>query len=192
MAGQLNVQNDKLKQLYSAIELKTKRLEQVHQTRLNCRKGCSGCCVDEITVWNVEAENIRLTHPALLSDELPNTKGGCAFLASNGACRIYHSRPYVCRTQGLPLRWFDEIEDEIYEFRDICPLNEDVGDEPIENLAEHDCWTIGDAEAALADLQREFENGEMRRVPLRELFTSKIENPALKATNTTDNRASKR
>lgn len=178
MAGQLNVQNDKLKQFYSAIELQTKRLEQVHQARLNCRRGCSGCCIDEITVWNVEAENIRHNHPALLSDERPNTGGGCAFLDSNGACRIYHARPYVCRTQGLPLRWFDENEGEVYELRDICPLNEAVEDEPIENLAEQDCWTIGDAEAALADLQNEFENGEMRRVPLRELFVSKIENPA--------------
>ncbi len=165
----MNAQIAKLKQFYLEIEQETERLAQVHQARLNCQRGCSGCCIDGITVWNIEAENIRQSHQAFLIEEIPNTNGGCAFLDQNGACRIYHSRPYVCRTQGLPLRWFDEIESEIYEFRDICPLNET--DEQIENLAYEDCWTIGNPEAVLADLQTEFDNGEMRRVALRELFT---------------------
>ena len=167
----MNSQIAKLKQFYLEIERETERLEQVNHPRLNCRNGCSGCCVDEITIWNIEAENIRQTHQLLLKEELPNTNGGCAFLTQDGACRIYRSRPYVCRTQGLPLRWFDEIESEIYEFRDICPLNE--AGEPIENLADDNCWTIGEPETTLAELQSEFGNGEMRRVPLRELFSKK-------------------
>lgn len=165
----MNYPLDKLKQFYAEIDLKAERLEQVHASRLNCRRGCFHCCVDEITVWKIEAENIRETNAALLLDESPNPSGGCAFLDQNGACRIYDSRPYVCRTQGLPLRWFDEIAAEIYEFRDICPLNE--AGNPIENLDETECWTIGDSETALANLQNEFDNGEMRRTALRALFT---------------------
>jgi Fe-S-cluster containining protein len=173
LADKLNASLDKLKQFYVKVDFKTQRLEQIHVARLNCRQGCSNCCVDEITVWNVEAENIRQAHAALLTDENANTNPGCAFLDQNGACRIYDSRPYVCRTQGLPLRWLDEIENEIYEFRDICPLN-DTG-EAVEKLSNDECWTIGDSEAALASLQSEFDNGEMRRVALRELFTENKE-----------------
>jgi Fe-S-cluster containining protein len=172
----LNAPLDKLKQFYVKVDLKSRRLEQIHAARLNCRQGCSGCCVDEITVWNVEAENIRQTYPALLINENPNTNGGCALLDQNGACRIYDSRPYVCRTQGLPLRWLDESENEIYEFRDICPLN-DKG-QPLEKLDDNDCWTIGSSETELADLQSDFDNGQMRRTALRKLFNENKE-PAL-------------
>lgn len=158
----------KLKLLYAEIDKRARRLEAIHAARLNCRRGCSNCCVDGITVFEVEAENIRQTHAEFLTNEKTNENGGCAFLNEQGECRIYESRPYVCRTQGLPLRWFDEIEDEIFEFRDICPLNE-LG-EPVEELNEEKCWTIGEFEARLADLQAEFCNGEMNRIALRELF----------------------
>lgn len=157
-----------LAKMYAEIERQTKRLETIHAARLNCKRGCSHCCVDEITVWNVEAENIRQNYAELLKAELPNTGGGCAFLDGAGACRIYESRPYVCRTQGLPLRWFDEIEDEIFEFRDICPLNE--AGEPVEAVEAEKCWTIGDFEAHLAQLESDFDGGEMRRIALRDIF----------------------
>lgn len=158
----------KLKLFYAEIELATKQLTDIHANRLQCRRGCANCCVDEVTVWNIEAENIRHTNQAFLLAEKPNENGGCAFLDQNGACRIYESRPYVCRTQGLPLRWFDDVDQEIYEFRDICPLNET--DEPIEEIEADKCWTIGEPETQLAALQNEFESGKMRRIGLRELF----------------------
>lgn len=163
----MNVAVQKLKLFYHAIDCRVKHLTRLHANRLQCRRGCSNCCVDDITIWNVEAENIRL-NPANVSLEHPRESGGCAFLDENDDCRIYESRPYVCRTQGLPLRWFDEIDREIYEFRDICPLNEN--DEPIEELAENECWTIGEPETRLAELQKEFGNDVMQRIPLRELF----------------------
>lgn len=158
----------KLEKLYQAVDRQTAVLEQRHAARLNCRRGCSMCCVDEITVFEVEAENIRQKYPALLAEDLPHAAGKCAFLDEKGACRIYDARPYVCRTQGLPLRWFEEIEDEIYELRDICPLNE--AGEPVEELDVEDCWTIGEAEAELSEIQFEKDGGEMRRVRLRDLF----------------------
>lgn len=96
----------------------------------------------------------------------------CAFLDKNDACRIYENRPYVCRTQGLPLRWFDEIEDELVELRDICPLNEEGV--PVENLEEEKCWTIGEFESKLAELQKEFGQGKNKRIKLRKLFKSNI------------------
>ena len=104
----------------------------------------------------------------MLETEKPHNEGACAFLDETGACRIYKDRPYVCRTQGLPLRWFDEIENQLVELRDICPLNEDG--EPIEDLPEKECWTLGEFEAKLAELQKAFGKGEMKRIKLRNLF----------------------
>ncbi|MFH1568638.1 MAG: YkgJ family cysteine cluster protein, partial [Gemmatimonadota bacterium] len=95
-------------------------------------------------------------------------EGACAFLDAEGACRIYPQRPYVCRTQGLPLRWLDEVDGATVELRDICPLNEEGV--PIEELDAAACWTIGPAEGALAEFQARADGGQGRRVALRGLF----------------------
>ncbi len=145
-----------------------------HAGRLKCRKTCHDCCRDEITVFEVEAEVIRIFHAELLRAGMPHPKGKCAFLDADGICRIYEHRPYVCRTQGLPLRWIEEQETEtgeleIVEYRDICPLNEEGV--PVERLDEDDCWTLGPVEGELAALEQALDNGKMRRILLRDLFT---------------------
>jgi uncharacterized protein len=126
---------------------------------LACRRGCSGCCVDGLTVFEVEAERIRRGAADFLAAAQPHPPGRCAFLGSEGECRIYALRPYVCRTQGLPLRWLDE-EAEV-EYRDICELN----DVPVETLEPEECWTLGETEERLARMQ-----GDGKRVSLRDLF----------------------
>ncbi|MEP0861679.1 MAG: YkgJ family cysteine cluster protein [Ignavibacterium sp.] len=146
-------------------------LNEKHNDRLKCKAGCFSCCVDEITVFEVEAEHIKHNYQNLLNKETPHPKGYCAFLNDKGECRIYEHRPYVCRTQGLPLRWIEEInEEELYEMRDICPLNEEG--EPIVNLKPEDCWTIGPFEEKLAKIQKSFSDKPMgeNRVRLRDLF----------------------
>jgi len=125
--------------------------------------------VDELTVFTVEADRIRARHGDLLTRDEPHPVGGCAFLDEQGACRIYDVRPYVCRTQGLPLRWLDEHEGQTVEFRDICHLNE-VADEPVESLPIEDCWTIGPFESRLATLQATQSDQPAGRVALRSLF----------------------
>ena len=124
-----------------------------------CKLGCKDCCVDALTVFEIEAEEIRRHHPEVLASA-PHPPGACAFLSAEGACRIYAHRPYVCRTQGLPLRWTDED----VEYRDICPLNDDPS-RPIEALAPEECWTLGPVEARLAALQP-----DGARIALRALF----------------------
>lgn len=135
-------------------------------TRLQCKRGCSACCVDDLSVFAVEAERIRAHHAELLALGAPHPEGACAFLDEGGACRVYADRPYVCRTQGLPLRWLDEEREA--ELRDVCALNE-PGEPPLEALPESDCWTLGETEAALAELQRAF-GAAGERVALRALF----------------------
>ncbi len=158
-----------LERLYREVDGEAGQLSALHAGRLQCRRGCCSCCEDGLTVFEVEAENIRFHYRKLLTEGFPHPPGACAFLDPEGACRVYAHRPYVCRTQGLPLRWIEESPDgEAVEMRAICPLNEE-GD-PVETLPPEACWSIGPAEAALVKLQGEISGGELRRVPLRALF----------------------
>jgi hypothetical protein len=120
-------------------------------------------------VLEVEAERIVREHAELVEHGAPHAPGACAFLDSDGACRIYASRPYVCRTQGLPLRWLEEDEDgEIVEQRDICPLNAEGP--ALETLADDACWTLGPHEEQLILLQ-ERSGRRLVRIALRDLFS---------------------
>jgi uncharacterized protein len=159
-----------LRALHAEVDAAAAALAAEHAERLQCRRGCAACCVDELTVFEVEAERIRRHAPALLAEGAPHPPGACAFLDPDGACRIYEARPYVCRTQGLPLRWLDEAPDgALVEYRDICSLND--GGRPLETLDPTACWSIGPVEVRLQALQREA-TGDLVRVALRELFAT--------------------
>ena len=156
--------------LHDALDRATGALAVVHADRLQCRRGCHACCVDELTVTQIEAERIRRAHPALLAEGAPHPVGACAFLDGDGACRVYEERPSVCRSQGLPLRiLFENEEEEIEEVRDICPLNLEGGP-PLAALAEDDCWLVGPYDLRLAQLDEKFGGDDESRVRLRDLF----------------------
>lgn len=155
--------------LHAEIDAKTLPLASRHASRLQCRLGCIGCCIDDLTVFEIEAARIVAEHPDLLHSGAPHPPGACAFLGEGGACRIYASRPQVCRTQGLPLRWLaEDAEGEIVERRSICELN--ASGPPIEALDEQDCWQLGLFEERLIRLQAERDGEGVRRVALRSLF----------------------
>jgi len=155
--------------LHEEVDATCAPLRALHEERLQCRLGCTACCIDDLTVFEVEAERIRGAHAELLEHGTPHPPGACAFLGDGGECRIYASRPYVCRTQGLPLRWW--VEDgagEIVERRSICELNE--AGPPIETLADDACWLIGPVEDRLIRLQAERDGEGTTRIALRNLF----------------------
>lgn len=158
-----------LADLHAEVDRQAGHLSVLHAKRLQCGKGCCSCCVDGLTVFEVEAESIRRQHADLLAEAVPHSEGACAFLDEAGACRIYEHRPYVCRTQGLPLRWTEVRSDgNPVELRDICPLNENGP--PVEILTAEECWSIGPFEDRLARLQASADGGKLRRVSLRSLF----------------------
>lgn len=160
-----------LENFYDEVDKLSTILSGKHGSRLKCKVGCFSCCVDNITVFEVEAEHIKKHNNDLINNDKPYPEGYCAFLNDKGECRIYEHRPYVCRTQGLPIRWIEEInEEELYEMRDICPLNEEG--EPIVNIKAEDCWTIGPFEEKLAIIQKNFSDKPMglNRIHLRQLF----------------------
>ena len=146
---------------------------------LVCQRGCHGCCEDDLTVFPVEAEIILRHCGPLLTFDQPHPTGKCAFLDAQGGCRIYPWRPYVCRTQGLPLQWVEIDEDgSELDMRDICPLNLDEMMKQgvaLEDISTEDCWALGSVESTLAGLQVQAQGGfqeNLERVFLRDLFKS--------------------
>lgn len=160
---------EQLKAIHREVDRISRRLFEIHRRRVQCTRGCFDCCIDDISVFEIEAERIRREAGALLAEAAPHPAGHCAFLSGDGACRIYDVRPYVCRTQGLPLRWIGETGDgSLSELRDICALNEEGP--PIDELSRRECWTLGPVEDRLAELQRSVDGGKGKRVRLRDLF----------------------
>ncbi|MBT6179907.1 MAG: YkgJ family cysteine cluster protein [Deltaproteobacteria bacterium] len=163
-----------IEQYHRDVDSALNPLNWEHENQLKCGDGCSDCCQDELTVFKVEAVVIKAHYGDLLTSGTPHPVGKCAFLNDAGSCRIYEHRPYVCRSQGLPLRWIDEDEaGELGEYRDICPKN----DSPdfLETLEVESCWTLGPAEEALQQVQVENQKPgtEPERLMLRDLFTQK-------------------
>ena len=158
-----------ISELHRDVDRRASDLAERHTGRLQCRRGCHDCCLDDLTVLHVEAEAIRMHVGESLRAQSPRDAGSCAFLDAEGACRVYAARPYICRTQGLPLRWFelDEGLGEVSEYRDICPLNLEGGP-PLETLHDDDVWTLGQTEEQLLDLNETAPHAG--RTPLRELF----------------------
>jgi Fe-S-cluster containining protein len=159
-----------LRDLHEEVDDEAHALAKIHSERLQCRRGCSACCLDDLTVTRIEAERIRRAHPDLLRNERPHPVGGCAFLDGQGGCRVYEDRPYVCRSQGLPLRIvFENDAGEIEERRDICSLNLEGGP-PLESLDEDDCWLIGPFELRIGQLDDRLGEADRERIALRDLF----------------------
>ncbi len=166
--------SDFLKELdafYQELDKLTCQLYSVHGPLLHCGRGCNQCCIDGITVSPVEAAYIEHKCKELIRERWTEMQGLCAFLNEEGECAIYPFRPYVCRTQGLPLRWLEEDEEGgVYEMRDICALNESIGS--LESLPEKQCWTLGPFEEKLAIVHLRYFPREMRRIELRDLLKS--------------------
>ena len=162
-----------VKLLHAEVSRRADALAAELGSLLVCQKGCSDCCQDDLAVFPVEAEIIRRYCGPLLTFDKPHPHGKCAFLDEEGACRIYPWRPYVCRTQGLPLRLANEGQGDT---RAVCSLNEaEFSNHGVDlfQLPVDQCWNIGEVESRLAGLQVQalglFQE-TLPRVKLRELF----------------------
>ena len=161
---------DWVERLNAVVDELVAPIAAAHGPRLTCRAGCHDCCTDALSVFEIEAAVIQRHHGELLAEGVAHAAGGCAFLDERGECRVYAHRPYVCRTQGLPLRWLERDEaGEGTEVRDVCPLNAEGP--ALEGLDASECWTVGPIEERLAKRQSTLDGGEGRRVALRSLFT---------------------
>jgi len=158
-----------VERLHGVVDELATPLVKTHAARLRCQPGCTGCCADGLSVFAIEAAVVARHYPELLAGAEPHADGACAFLDDRGACRIYEHRPYVCRTQGLPLRWLERDDEGPVEARDICPLNLDGP--ALEELGADECWTVGPFEQRLGERQHAVDGGKGERIALRSLFS---------------------
>jgi uncharacterized protein len=95
------------------------RIGIMHQQHLECRLGCSYCCMD-YSLLPVEyyaiLEQLRSNTPGINPEA---TGDDCIFLINN-ACTIYGFRPVICRTHGLPLLYMNDNDE--WELS-VCELN---------------------------------------------------------------------
>jgi len=180
----------RIRALHAKIDESAARISDGLGDRLRCGRGCSACCIDDLAVSVAEAARIVDESPDVLRSAA-GPIGACAMLDEEGGCRVYEARPYVCRTQGLPLRWVERAENgEVLEHRDICPKNDAPASSgvpsPLEEIPEASCWTLGRAEQVLAAIDSLIPNGERgdtgasmdgHRVRLRALFELNLETP---------------
>lgn len=98
----------KYKAIRNEIDSKYNELSSEHHDYMNCKKGCSSCCMnfsvlpieyDFITNHIQDFDNKRI--------QITENEDSCAFL-DNQNCLIYEHRPIICRTHGLPLLFMDE------------------------------------------------------------------------------------
>jgi len=96
------------------------KIQGRHGKQMRCSEKCSRCCEADFSVFSGEAQLIweafdrlsideRQKKSQILSQNLPKTKGKCAFLIE-GHCSVYEERPVICRTQGAPLCLNDEVK----------------------------------------------------------------------------------
>lgn len=90
-----------------------------------CRAGCSACC-RHLALFPVEAANLARAVEslpaeirALLSERSLWPENGSCPLLLDDCCLVYHDRPIICRTHGLPL--LAEVEGR--KAVDCCPEN---------------------------------------------------------------------
>ena len=92
-------------------------LSQRLQSFINCAPGCSSCC-QKFSILPLEAALIAVPATASLN---PISGGEQCTLLEDNRCSIYPQRPLICRTQGLPIGYVDETNEQIEV--SACPLN---------------------------------------------------------------------
>lgn len=84
-----------------------------------CKKGCSGCCINGFKIRYVEAVGLLQGFINLSPDTAvkvleqihqpnPMTEGHCPFLV-NGGCSVYDNRPALCRAFGLIVKLKEKL-----------------------------------------------------------------------------------
>ncbi len=111
------------RQLVGRIDELCRRIEERYAGHIACRRGCDECCRHLSLFW-VEGVALALALQSLPGKQRNRLRrkaresrpdGPCPLL-EDGACLLYHARPVICRTHGLPILAGDGRVD-------FCPRN---------------------------------------------------------------------
>jgi Fe-S-cluster containining protein len=128
------------RELTAKIDAFFARVRARHAADMRCGSGCDDCCRTRLTITGVEAEALR----ALVATMPPAAKARlaevarrpfderamrCAALDDDGRCLVYDGRPVVCRSHGVPIRFWGEADGRRLPIIDACPKNFTAGPE---------------------------------------------------------------
>ena len=96
--------------LVDNVEALCRRISAAYAGHIGCTPGCDGCC-RHLTLFPVEAYALAGAVDELGEPLRTELRAKAAItpsdapcpLLSNGLCLLYHARPLICRTHGLPI-----------------------------------------------------------------------------------------
>ncbi|NUN12737.1 MAG: YkgJ family cysteine cluster protein [Myxococcales bacterium] len=124
--GAVTVAN--LTNLHTKIDQFFVRVLDKYPDEMSCRRQCSGCCHQSLSLTGVEMARVVSAVDRLDNDtrmRLRNrltqklTPDVCPLLEDD-LCIIYDDRPTICRSHGVPIHVTDNTGRVV---RDVCPLN---------------------------------------------------------------------
>ncbi len=107
------------REFLTRLDLLIASVRDYYKESITCARGCSSCCTAGLSVFPVEALYIK-TYAGDIQRKSAPGPGKCTFL-ENDLCLIYQLRPVVCRTQGMPLLYGTDSNEETE--LSLCELN---------------------------------------------------------------------
>lgn len=162
------VKSSRLAELHERIATFHIRVEGKYQGAMACRRGCSDCCHQHLSVYAFEFERIKHAVDRLQEDAKADLRDRlsvgasdprCPLLDERGACRVYEARPTICRSHGLPIHVGDPPR------RDVCPLNFQDGP-AAHDLPDEDVLNVNSVNAILGVLDHVEGDGAGKRIAL--------------------------
>lgn len=165
-----------IEQLYQKVVEFEQNLSNEFKEGLECKKGCQQCCYVDLSVFDIEANNIKQhleENKNQIVEKLNRVQPDredftgqmskpCHFLR-NEECVIYEARPLICRTQGLAIKVLSSKS----EYLDICPLNKSA----LEKVKNNEILNLETVNTLLIQLNR-ISGGSDKRVYLKEIADS--------------------
>lgn len=149
---------------------------------MECRSGCSDCCRARLSITRVEeallrrglAELPQTTRDAMASAATDPAREMCPALDDQGRCRVYASRPMICRSYGVPLRHRREVSLVNPPVIDVCDKN--FVDTPLKMLPDRDVLDQTDLDRTVSEIDAEFclrnELPVGERVPIAQILAT--------------------
>lgn len=106
-------------ELIEEVDRATAQLSTRLQGFVRCAPGCSSCC-RSFSVFPLEAALIEDQAGKRQPQQPQQSHQSCPLLIEQ-RCSVYAQRPLICRTQGLPIAYVDEISEQIEV--SACRLN---------------------------------------------------------------------
>ena len=117
----MNKYFEKYMLLRNEIDNHSNKLGNEHKKQMQCKKGCDMCCMD-YNIFPIEFYYIlnNFKEKKIIPETSDEQKENVCIFLKNCACSIYHQRPIICRTHGLPLLFMNDNNE--WELS-VCQLN---------------------------------------------------------------------